>query len=194
LPAGAAAKRAPGALRPMVDLREQCDYHNGEVSPMNVIDLALQMEKDGEKFYQHLAEKAANPGMRNILGQLALDEAKHAQVLLKLKEPFKVELASTPILSKAKTIFQKLREEKNWDALPASQVDLYRKAREIETQSFRFYMEKARESVEPRVQKLFFLIAEEEKRHEFLLEHILEYVSRPQTWLENAEFNHLDQY
>jgi rubrerythrin len=161
---------------------------------MSVFDLAMQMEKDGEKYYQHLAEKTANPGMKNILGQLAIDEAKHAQVLLKLKDSFKVEMASTPILSKAKGIFQTLREEKNWDVLPASQVDLYRKARDIETQSFRFYMEKARESGEPRVQKMFFLIAEEEKRHEFLLEHLLEFVSRPQTWLENAEFNHLDQY
>jgi hypothetical protein len=41
---------------------------------------------------------------------------------------------------------------------------------------------------------LFFLIAEEEKRHEFLLEHVLQFIARPQTWLENAEFNHLDQY
>jgi rubrerythrin len=55
-------------------------------------------------------------------------------------------------------------------------------------------MGKARECADPKVQKLFFLIAEEEKRHEFLLDHILQFISRPQTWLENAEFNHLDQY
>jgi rubrerythrin len=161
---------------------------------MNAFDLAMQMEKEGEKYYQHLAEKTANAGMRNILAQLALDEAKHYQVLQKLKELSRAELDSTPILRKAKTIFQQLREEKNWDNLPASQLDLYRKAKEIETQSFKFYMEKARESGDPRVQKMFFLIAEEEKRHEFLLEHLLQFISRPQSWLENAEFNHLDQY
>ncbi len=111
-----------------------------------------------------------------------------------MKEQFRSELVSTPILSRSKNIFQLLREEKNWEALPAGQVDLYRKAREIETQSFNFYMEKARASADPKVQKLFFLIAEEEKRHEFLLEHVLQFIARPQTWLENAEFNHLDQY
>ncbi|MBN2345647.1 MAG: ferritin family protein [Candidatus Aminicenantes bacterium] len=161
---------------------------------MNVFDLAMQMEKDGEKYYQHLAEKTTNAGMKNILSQLALDEAKHYQVLLKLKESSRAELASTPILTRAKNIFQQLREEKNWDDLPTTQADLYRKAKEIEIQSFKFYMEKAREATDPRVQKMFFLIAEEEKRHEFLLEHILQLVSRPQAWLENAEFNHLDQY
>ncbi len=161
---------------------------------MNVFDLAMQMEKDGEKYYQHLAEKTANAGMKKILGQLALDEAKHFQVLQKLKESNRVELDSTPILGKSKHIFQQLQEEKNWEDLPTTQIDLYRKAKDIETKSFTFYMEKARESGDPRVQKMFFLIAEEEKRHEFLLENILQFISRPQTWLENAEFNHLDQY
>ncbi len=28
----------------------------------------------------------------------------------------------------------------------------------------------------------------------WLLEHLLQFISRPQTWLENAEFNHLDQH
>jgi rubrerythrin len=161
---------------------------------MNPFDLAMEMEKEGERYYRHLAEKTANAGMRNILGQLALDEAKHFQILQKLKASERAELESTPVLARAKTIFQQLREEKNWDGLPATQADLYRKARDIETRSFRFYMEKARESGDPRVQKMFFLIAEEEKRHEFLLEHLLQFISRPQTWLENAEFNHLDQY
>ncbi len=161
---------------------------------MNVFDLAMQMERDGEKYYMDLAEVMVNSGLKSILEMLAGDEAKHLQVLQKLKVSVKAELASTPILSHSKSVFQKLRDEKNWQNLPDSQVALYRKAKDIETQSFKFYMDKARESGDPRIQKMFFLIAEEEKRHEFLLEHILQFVSRPQTWLENSEFNHLDQY
>jgi rubrerythrin len=161
---------------------------------MNVFDLAMEMEKDGEKYYRHLAEKTTHTGMKNILGMLAGDEAKHFQVLQKLKNSAKAELLSTPILSRSKNIFQKLRDEKDWADLPTSQIDLYKKAREIEIQSFKFYMAKAKENSDPAAKKMFFLIAEEEKRHEFLLDHILQFVSRPQTWLENAEFNHLDQY
>lgn len=161
---------------------------------MNVFDLAMEMEKDGEKYYRHLADKTTNIGLKNILGMLAGDEAKHFQVLQKLKNLARAELLSTPILSKSKNIFRTLGEEKNWADLPNSQIDLYKKAREIETHSFKFYMDKAKESSDPATKKMFFLIAEEEKRHEFLLDHILQFVSRPQTWLENAEFNHLDQY
>lgn len=161
---------------------------------MNVFDLAMEMEKDGEKYYLHLAEKTPHSGMKNILGMLAGDEAKHFQILQKLKDSAKADLLSTPILSRSKNIFKQLRDEKNWTDLPASQIDLYKKARDIEIKSFNFYMEKARTNQNPAAQKMFFLIAEEEKRHEFLLDQILQFVSRPQTWLENAEFNHLDQY
>jgi len=161
---------------------------------MNIFDLAMEMEKDGEKYYLHLADKTTNSGLRNILAQLAEDEAKHFQVLQKLKDSVKTELPSTPILAKSKNIFQHLLQEKNWDNVPASQIDLYKKAKEIEIHSFKFYMDKAREISDPRIKKMFFLIAEEEKRHEFLLDQVLQFVSRPQVWLENAEFNHLDKY
>jgi rubrerythrin len=161
---------------------------------MNVFDLAMEMEKDGEKYYRQLVEKTTNSGMKNILNMLAEDEVKHFQVLQKLKTSSQVELLSTPILSGSKNIFQQLYDNKNWDGIPVNQIDMYKKARDIETRSFNFYMEKARANTDPATQKMFFLIAEEEKRHEFLLDNIIQFVSRPQTWLENAEFNHLDQY
>lgn len=37
-------------------------------------------------------------------------------------------------------------------------------------------------------------MAGEEKRHFFILENIIDFVSRPQSWLENAEFNKLEEY
>jgi rubrerythrin len=41
---------------------------------------------------------------------------------------------------------------------------------------------------------LFLQIAEEEKKHYWILENILNFISRPQNWLENAEWYHLDEY
>jgi len=42
--------------------------------------------------------------------------------------------------------------------------------------------------------KIFLKLAGEEKKHVFLLANLVEFVSRPETWIENAEFNHLDDY
>jgi hypothetical protein len=37
-------------------------------------------------------------------------------------------------------------------------------------------------------------LADEEKKHMILMENLIEFVSRPDTWLENAEWYHLDEY
>ena len=57
-----------------------------------------------------------------------------------------------------------------------------------------FYQEKAGQMEEEYQREIFTALAEEEKKHFFLLENIIEFVSRPRNWLENAEFHHLDEY
>jgi rubrerythrin len=33
----------------------------------------------------------------------------------------------------------------------------------------------------------------EEKRHRWILENIIEFVTKPEVWAENAEFDHLEE-
>ena len=75
-----------------------------------------------------------------------------------------------------------------------SEVEMYQKAREIEKQAKSFYQEKADEVEDIAQKKIFNLLAAEEQKHYFLLDNIVEFVSRPQQWLEDAEFFHLEEY
>ena len=69
-----------------------------------------------------------------------------------------------------------------------------KKAQDIEKESREFYLQKADE-VQDHCQKgIFRKLAEEENKHYFLLDNIIEFVSRPEQWLENAEFHHLEDY
>lgn len=73
--------------------------------------------------------------------------------------------------------------------------DYYRQlAQDIEERSLDFYLEKANEITEEYQKEIFLRLADEEKKHYFLLENIIEFVSRPETCLENAEFYHLEEY
>jgi rubrerythrin len=74
-----------------------------------------------------------------------------------------------------------------------SEIELYKKALEIEQQSRDFYLEKADEVAEAQ-KEIFLELADEEKKHFFLIENIIDFVSRPERWLENAEFYHLEEY
>ncbi|OHB45975.1 MAG: hypothetical protein A2094_00360 [Planctomycetes bacterium GWE2_41_14] len=105
-----------------------------------------------------------------------------------------IHLTDTPILSNAKNIFTKMKEEKDTIGVNVSYIGLYKKAQETEKKSQIFYLEKADEVNIPSQREIFLKIAEEENKHYFILENIINFVSRPQTWLENAEWYHLEEY
>lgn len=162
---------------------------------MNIYKYAMKMEKDGESYYNELANKTDDAGLQNILRMLANDEVKHYNIIeqmIKIDES--AELAETGILKNAKNIFSKIKGKNLVFEFDVSQINFYRKAQEIEEKSYKFYMEMS-DKVEIKSQrKIFLKLAGEEKKHMFLLENLVEFVSRPETWIENAEFNHLDNY
>ncbi|MHC4941877.1 MAG: ferritin family protein [Planctomycetota bacterium] len=77
---------------------------------------------------------------------------------------------------------------------PDDHVDAYRKALEVELKSEAFYKEKAEEVEEAYAKELFLKIAAEEKKHAHLLEHIIDFITKPDTWLESAEFRNIEDF
>jgi len=160
---------------------------------MNIFEYAMQMEKDGENYYRQLAEKVNNKGIQTILTVLADEEVKHYNALVKIQAQ-KPQMAETTILTDARNVFEQMKEGNEKFNIDVNQIELYKEAQKIEERSINFYLEKADEVTEEYQKELFLKLAEEEKKHYFLLENIIEFVSRPQTWLENAEWHHLDEY
>ena len=160
---------------------------------MNIFIYAMQMEKDGEDFYYQLAQQTSNKGLQTILEMLAAEEAKHYKAIEKAISA-RPNLAETTVLSDAKNVFAQIKDSNESFDFDLGQVELYSKAKGLEQKSMDFYSEKAHEVEQEYQKEIFLRLADEEKKHYFLLENILEYVSRPQMWLENAEFCHLDAY
>jgi rubrerythrin len=160
---------------------------------MDIFEYAMQMEKDGETYYRQLAEKTNNKGVRTILTMLADEEVKHYNTVESMKTT-KPQMAETTILADAKNIFIRMNDSGEKFDFDISQTELYKKAQDIEKKSQDFYLEKANEVEEKYQKEIFLRLAEEESQHYFLLENIIQFVSRPETWLENAEFYHLQEY
>ncbi|MFC1503971.1 ferritin family protein [Spirochaetota bacterium] len=162
---------------------------------MDIFEFAMQMEKDGEAMYREIADRSAHHGIKNIFTMLADDEKKHYIVFEKMKEGSTATVDDTQVLENTKNIFMKIKENKeNIPGTGPSHKAAYENAREIEKKSIEFYESKA-EKVEGRAQKdMIIRIAEEEKKHAFLVENMIEFISRPESWVEDAEFNHLEEY
>jgi rubrerythrin len=154
----------------------------------------MEKEQLAEQLYRKLAETAPHKGLISILTMLADEEHGHYEVISKMKQGFPAEVPETILLTNAKTIFAKMRESREKFKFGDTQIDLYKKAQDIERESRAFYRQKAVESENPSHKAIFNTLAEEENKHYFLLENIIEFITRPQTWLENAEFHHLEQY
>ncbi len=161
---------------------------------MNIFEFAKEKEKYAEEFYRDRAAKSPDKGLTEIFLMLANEEEKHYELIEKMQADAPVELDETTVLADAMAIFEKIREGANKFSFGESELELYKEAQKIEQNARKFYMEKANE-VKVQAQKDVFLkLAEEEKKHYFLLDNIIEFVSRPEQWLENAEFYHLEEY
>lgn len=161
---------------------------------MDIYEYAMKMERDGENYYRELAGKISNKGLKNILNMLADEEVRHYNIIREMKENEDTGMIETDVLKDAKSIFARMRDEKDVTYIDKSEIVLYTKALELEKKSEDFYLMKA-DGVEKQSRKTIFLkLAEEEKRHYRILENIIDFVSRPLQWLEDAEWYHLDEY
>ncbi len=164
---------------------------------MNIYEYALKMEKDGEAYYRDLVSKTTNKGLITILTMLADEEAVHYKTLEQMQaEDPEADMANVEVLKEAKNIFQAMADDNDAALITIedSQVAIYKKAAEIEDGAAKFYAEKAEELDNPKYKELFLQLAEEERKHSHLLENIVEFVSRPQQWVADAEFSSLDEY
>lgn len=161
---------------------------------MDIFEYAMQMEKDGEDFYRQIAEKAPNTGLRTILTMLADEEVKHYKAIEKIRQGQSAQMTQTAILKNTRNVFARMKNKPDEFAADQEQAELYRKAQEIEKKSRQFYEEKADQTDQTDQRKLFEQLAAEEAKHYFLLGNLIDFVSRPKLWLENAEWYHLEEY
>ncbi len=161
---------------------------------MNIFEYALKMEKDGEEYYRQLAEKAENTGIKRIFERMAAAEAEHYQDFLQMQDNQPVQHGADDLMPEVKTIFQQMQTEKSYENIKGDQVDAYRKAHDIEKKAYEFYMQKAEELTDPAEKKMCLQIAEEERQHCIILENIVDFVSQPHVWMENAEWRHMGEY
>ncbi len=161
---------------------------------MNIFEFAKQKENYSEQFYRDLAQKTSHKGLENIFSMLASEEAKHFRVIEKMQSENPHKVTDTQVLEDAKKIFEKMKGSAENFNVDLDQPQLYEKARDIEKQSKEFYLQKAQQTENPNHRNIFKKLADEEQKHYVIIDNIADFVSRPQTYLEDAEFYHFDDY
>lgn len=162
---------------------------------MDVFDYAMKIELDGKAFYEKRAQLTTHQGLRNILLEMAEDEQKHYEIFKEMKEGrgWDAMGEGTQILTRAKGFFEQLAEE-GVPEFPADELAAWKELRETEENAEKFYREKAAEATDETSRKALNLIADEERKHHHLIDNMIEFLTRPSTWLEDAEWRNIEAY
>jgi len=161
---------------------------------MNIYEIAIMMEKDGEEFYLEQAEKNKNNALSRIFLLLAKDEKRHAEILKNKFEgmDYKMQKNETPV--KMKNFFSSDKEFiSEMERLP-KQLSVYRQALLNENKSIELYKSLLIRAEDLVTKKLFEYLTQQENEHSELLEEIILLVSRPDEWVESAEFGLREEY
>lgn len=164
---------------------------------MNVFEFAMKMELDGKAYYEESAAKITTPELKRILLELAADEQKHYLIFRAMRDGLPVEYdesKKTRILAEVKNVFEKLKAQNKDFSFPNDAGNIWVHAREIEKKSEDFYREKADEVKDAKQARVLNQIADEEQRHWITIENVIKFLDRPKHWLEDAEWNNLEDY
>jgi rubrerythrin len=161
---------------------------------MDVFEFAMDKEKYSEDYYRQLAARSPTIGLRNILTMLADEETKHYETVRQMRDRAAVKVTDTPVLANATAEFQKMRDSAERFNFHIDEVRMYRKACDIEKESRAYYRQKAQEVDDPRQRSIFLKLADEENKHLLIVQAICDFVARPETFIENAEMYHFDDY
>jgi rubrerythrin len=163
----------------------------------NIYDFALEFEKDSETLYRDLINNIINEGIKKIITMLAEEEAKHYEIILKMKDNIKdLFYENTDILDNSQNIIKKIKDNENNEnfVIDNSQLKILENARTLEDKSKKFYEEKSNEVKSDKQKNIFLKLAKEEEKHFFIIDNLLIHLSRPQTWVEDAEFTTREEY
>ena len=156
--------------------------------------LAKSMEKEGIKYYEKCAADPRNRDVAPVFTLLVKEEARHLAVFEKMEKGFSAPAnALTPSMARAKKIFAKLAARSRQSEIKPGVESAYKAALKMEQESIKHYSGMMKKLDDLQKSALEHII-EEERNHVRLMESFIEYVRRPEEWLENAEFNQLEEY
>jgi len=162
---------------------------------MDIYEFAIKFEQENQEFYDEFAEKCSHTSLASVFKNLADEERKHERIIRQMRDKKELEAVESDILPEAKAAFDEISKDlPENEILPTEQVDVYKKAIAIEEKSIEFYTEQAEKAEDAEIKAAFERLAEEERKHEKIMDNITEMVNRPNTWLEDAEWYHLEDY
>ena len=159
---------------------------------MDIIRFAMQMELDGQKFYEQAAAESQQEGLKEIFLYLAEEEKRHFRFFKSLaagqSDEARREL-SNGRMKESRNVFVDLIENGTSSSFGEDVRAAWKKALEIEEQAVKLYSEEAKREDDSARKDLLNQIAEEERNHVYLIDNVLSYLNDPESFKASQQFS-----
>ncbi len=135
-----------------------------EDAALEVLKMALLLERQGKVFYEQVAAQTRSPAVRELFATLAAEEQKHAEIL--------VERGGTAAPGPVPDTLSKLvlnREIRRQIGAASYEAAAISAAIDMENRAVALYSERAREAADPAERAMYQWLADWERTHQRFL-------------------------
>jgi len=161
---------------------------------MDTLELALSLELDLEIYYREQAERNKENSLHVVFSMLAKEEENHAKILRSKADLLTTPVQETNILVEVRKLFKQLGNFKSDIKDIPSQLDSYRMALEMEQRSLKFYRTLRDNSQEEKAKATYQYLIKQEDIHCAIMDELVKLTTRPEEWVESAEFGLREDY
>ena len=172
---------------------------NEQAKTIKVLQLAVQMEEDGKKFYQKASRKSSNKLAKELFRHLANEEDVHRKKFVEIYKALKrgqnwPEVGAPSAKGeKIKSLFAEATKALGRTFKVAeSELEAIKIAMDMEVRSYNLYHSRSAESTLPVEKQFYKTLAGEERGHHLALLDSYEYLSDPAGWFTKKEHWSLD--
>lgn len=158
---------------------------------MNVYRFVQEVDGSGRRFYEEMADRAENAGVKGVFHMLAEDEGK---LLTRLQERLADTRAyDSAALDRGVNVFEQLRRHEA-GLLVADDVAAYQLALDAERDVVHQYETAIEQEEHPELRVVLAMVADEERRMLETLEQLYEFADSPNKFLAWGEFSNLGEF
>jgi rubrerythrin len=163
------------------------------------LQMAIQMEIGGKKYYQQASQKSSNQLGRQLFQSLAAEEDVHRQKFdeiygaIQSKKAWPKTGFEPDGGKRLRTLFAKTTEVMGAKVkAPATELDSVKMAMEMENKTLDFYKSQSRKASYDAEREFYEALAGEERAHHLVLLDYYEYLGDPAGWFVKKERPSLD--
>lgn len=161
---------------------------------MEVLRTAIEMEREGERFYLDQEAKNENFGIKAVCRLLAKEEAKHREIIESKMQGNPSDLKKTDLDKCIREIYPGDEQFEIEIKAQPDQFDFYRLAMEKEKESIDFYKGLLAKAEEEDDKKTLRFLIEQEREHYKLFDEMSQMLRRGDEWVEDARFGIRKEY